>query len=74
MARQSIVALCFLALCLQATLIGATAVPAGRAAIRVKTYDPRKQSQSQSLNRGGERGGSAVAVKTMPANQIKILK
>lgn len=73
MARQSIIALCFLTLCLQATLIGATAVP-GRAAIRVKTHDPRKQSQNQSLNRGGERGGSAVVVKTMPANQIKLLK
>jgi len=70
MARQSIITLCFLSLCLQATLIGATAVP-GRAAIKVHTYDPRKRSPS--LTRGGERGGSAIAVKTMPAKQIKIL-
>lgn len=72
MARQSFITLCFLTLCLQATLIGATAVP-GRAAIRVQTHDPRKQSQSQTLTRGGERGGSAVVAKTMPANQIKLL-
>ncbi len=56
-------------------VLQATALPT-RSAIGISSKDPRKQSLSQTLSRGGgSRGGaSAVAVKTMPANHIKLLK
>jgi hypothetical protein len=70
--KQMIHLLFFLCICTNAILVGATAIP-GRTSIQVSTFDPRKQSQC--LHRGGERGGATVAaVKTMPANQIKLLK
>lgn len=71
MAKQSISSLIILSFCINAILLTATAVP-GRTTVKVLTLDPRKQSQC--LSRGGERGGATVAaVKTMPANQIKLL-
>jgi solute carrier family 25 protein 33/36 len=72
MTKGSIIAAIFIfTLCVQVALLEATALPA-RAAVSINTSDPRKHSQT--LTRGGARGGaSTVAVKTMPAGQIKLL-
>ncbi len=71
MTALSIVKLVVATICIQLTVTQSTAVP-GRAAVKVTTYDPTKQSRT--LSRGGERGGASLATRTMPANQIKLLK
>lgn len=73
MLRVSAFSFFIITLCIHAKLLEATAVPA-RAAVGISAKDPRKQSE-RIIRGGANRGGaSVVASKTMPAQQIKLLK
>lgn len=70
---SSAISIFLITLCIQAVVLHATALPT-RSAVGISSNNDPSRKQSQALSRGGGRGGaSAVAVKTMPANHIKLL-